>query len=186
MNRTNCPPSPEWMSVHTAGHQASVLKCSHPFPGPWMYKLFPAPMNVPVPSFQIKPSRGARAACWVWTPDYAKWQTERGTGRRFSAQITARPLRNMCVLFTSPVGQTEPLIVDRTRLKCPRGSTELWGEIEYCGLHQAESGRGEQGNGPFNWRCIYSKVLNLLVDFQNCFTFLLFLFLSVLFHWCLL
>lgn len=84
---------------------------------------------------------GVATVCCVWRLDYAEWQTGRGIWRRFSREITAGPLRVVCLPFSSRASLSELLPCWLATLKTPPPLdwlSSLWG-----------AGEDKEGNG---WR----------------------------------
>lgn len=102
----------------------------HSFSGHRLYKLFPALVYLHTLSFQIKPSQGGRDGVLhlgAWLCRVADW--ERGIWRRFNRQITAGPLRVVCLPSSSRASPTELLPCWLATLKTPNlGLNELCGE----------------------------------------------------------
>lgn len=112
------------------------------FFGPRLYKLFPALVYLHMLSFQIKPSQGgAGPVRCVSRLDYAELHTEGGIWRCFSWQITAGPLRVLCLPSSSRASLTELLPCWLATLETPPGID--WALCEGREKDKEENGRGK-------------------------------------------
>lgn len=110
----------------TAGHQAFELKYIHSFFWPPIVQIVPCAglSTHAVFSDKAKPGGGGPVRC-VWRLDYAELHTEGGIWRCFSWQITAGPLRVLCLPSSSRASLTELLPCWLATLETPPGLTEL-------------------------------------------------------------